>query len=206
MLNIVLKILLDFVVLVAVLVAVPSIFYKRIRSFISNMSVNENKSKNRTIIVVVDKKHENSWASKCSKKLLLSQGIYSLLKYFKKQDRNVRVYLWISKEKFKELIKDSQNKNIYIFGHGAKHGLKFENGDFLEYAELKDCPKKNFIGQYHCNAEGGTSLKEYLAKKGDVTNWYRFMFINALKIICLCKIIKKSPDELKEGGFLINCQ
>jgi len=61
----------------------------------------------------------------------------------------------------KEIIKNDDNKKIWIFGHGRKYRLEFGD-EFLYYEEMKDYPKKIYIKQVHCNPYGGKSLVDYL--------------------------------------------
>jgi len=126
-----------------------------------------------------------------------------LIKYFVRKKIKFKVYLWVNKEKFKEVIKNNNIKIVYIFGHGKRHGIRFENGEYLEYEDIKDYPPKDFVGQYHCN---GTfyflptwkkSLADHIAKKGDVSHWLRFGPTTALKIWWMCNILKRVPHETK---------
>lgn len=66
-----------------------------------------------------------------------------------------------SRDDVKKVIADSNNKKIWIFGHGRKYRLEFGD-EFLYYEEMKDYPKKDYIMQFHCNPYGGKSLIDYL--------------------------------------------
>lgn len=73
-----------------------------------------------------------------------------------------------------EVIKNPNTKWLWIFGHGQRNKLRFSDG-FLCYFLLKNIPKKEFIGQYHCNSPLGNSLADYLNPPvRDVTRFFRF--------------------------------
>jgi hypothetical protein len=75
------------------------------------------------------------------------------------------VYICDTKERVKEIICDKNVEKIWIFGHGTYYGLNV-GGDFLGYIELKDAPKKDFIGQFHCCADADcrVSLADLILK------------------------------------------
>ena len=90
-----------------------------------------------------------------------------------------------TRDDVKKVITDSNNKKIWIFGHGRKYRLEFGD-EFLYYEEMKDYPKKEYIMQFHCNPYGGKSLVDYLCEdpsKSVVTNGDVFAFENREYII-----------------------
>ncbi|MDD3178678.1 MAG: hypothetical protein PHR26_04130 [Candidatus ainarchaeum sp.] len=55
-------------------------------------------------------------------------------------------------------------KNIYLLGHGRRHGFKLNDSEMINYCEYKDC-SKNFVYQLHCNDKYGCSLIDYVVPK-----------------------------------------
>src|SRR5690606_29636089 len=49
---------------------------------------------------------------------------------------------------------------------GMKSGILFGHGSVLCYDEVRNAPKKTFVGQFHCNPGGGRSLADHLSKDG----------------------------------------
>jgi len=90
-------------------------------------------------------------------------GISLLLKYIKKQNKPYILMKKFDEKKFRKIVYDKNCKELYLVGHGCRHGLKIDDKCFY-YCELKDAPKKDFIAQLHCNHLGGKSLADYLAK------------------------------------------
>ena len=120
---------------------------------------------------------------------LFTLGISWLLKYFKNINQPYKVYLKPNASKFKQIVKDEKADRLYIIGHGKKKCIDFESGQSIKYEELKDSPKKQFIGQYHCNHGGGKSLADYIeSEEKDITNFYRLNFSIYFKF--LLKYIK----------------
>jgi len=96
--------------------------------------------------------------------------IYLLLKYFKNRGWPFAVYSKVSKEKFREIVKNKKATILYVFGHGVKHGVKISKKEVFYYCDLRKFPKKKFIAQLHCNPLGGKSLVDYLSTNGFVSN------------------------------------
>lgn len=111
---------------------------------------------------------------------LYLDGVDLLIKYFKTNEMSYKVYKEVTGKDFKEIVKNQKVKSLYIFGHGCKHGIKFERSDFIYYCELQDAPKKDFIAQLHCNHGGGFSLADYLAKESYVIDGKRRWWQNRL--------------------------
>lgn len=115
---------------------------------------------------------------------LFTQGICWLLKYFKNINQSYKVYLNPNPREFKQIVNDEKADRLYIFGHGKRNCLKFESGLYIKYKELKDYPKKQFIGQYHCNHGGGKSLADYIeVEEKDISNFYRFNLLTYFKFL-----------------------
>ncbi len=113
---------------------------------------------------------------------IYSSGIPWLIMYLKNNGKPFKVYKWVDKDTFKRIICDEKVKEAYIFGHGVRHGIKFNMKEIFYYCnfeeEFKTLPKKDYIAQLHCNRLGGKSLVEIAAKDGFVTNSYRWVYQN----------------------------
>lgn len=107
-----------------------------------------------------------------------SDGIDILINKFRKsQPRiNYQIYEVGSREEVVPIIMNNNTTHLWIFGHGKRHKLRLFQGD-LNYYDLKTAPKKEFIGQYHCNGLFWKSLADYNnPDKSDVTWWLRNTF------------------------------
>jgi hypothetical protein len=119
---------------------------------------------------------------------VFAEGVDLLTEYFKKQDLPFYIYICKTPDEAKQVINDKNVEKIWIFGHGAMYGLWFGKNGLLNYRDLKNAPKKDFIGQFHCNAhsECGSSLADLILKsdgKKFVKEGYRSLHQNRLAII-----------------------
>ena len=73
---------------------------------------------------------------------------------------NYKVYEIESKEELISIIFNKNATHIWLFGHGARNKLSFNEGNFCYY-HLKGAPKKMFIGQFHCGSIFGKSFADY---------------------------------------------
>jgi len=184
------------IITICYLFYVKKIFSPKAKDFIYTHTHNTDSGKHIAIIIS-NKKTRNIEDSRND---LLCSGPYSLVEYLQKNKIPFRVYLWPEKHEFSAIIQNADVKIVYIFGHGKRFGIRFENGDFLVYFDLRNCPRKEFIGQYHCNGNGyflswKKSLADYLAKNKKVNHWLRFNLITRLKFFVYCKILKRLPHE-----------
>jgi hypothetical protein len=105
-----------------------------------------------------------------------SDGIDILIDKFRSHQPqiNYQVYDVRSREEVKPIIYNTNATHLWIFGHGARHKLRLLWGD-LNYYDVRDAPKKEFIGQYHCNSLFWKSLVDYnKPTNSDVTWWFRW--------------------------------
>lgn len=141
---------------------------------------------------------------------LYLNGITFLLLYFKNINKYYKVFEYPTIERFKQIIDDENSDELYIFGHGTRSQLYFEEtpGKPLKYEEFENnYPKKKFVGQYHCNpccvrgfwldilffvmpflhtcdSECGKSLAYYLSSpEEDVTKTLRMGLFTQIKFI-----------------------
>jgi hypothetical protein len=86
---------------------------------------------------------------------------------------NYKIYEVNTKKQVISIILDEKTTHLWIFGHGQRNKLRLK-GESLCYFEVRNSPKKIFIGQYHCNSVFGTSLADYNKPNAqDVTHWLR---------------------------------
>jgi hypothetical protein len=121
-------------------------------------------------IVVVATKRRTKFAMYWS-------GVSTLLLSFTENKQKIpyRLYVCSKQEDFKRIVFDRNVTHLWLFGHGLKHAMEFGK-ELLYYCEFQDAPKKEFIGQYHCNPDGGKSLADYNNPKlSDVTDGVRHL-------------------------------
>lgn len=122
------------------------------------------------------------------------QGIGWLLKSFKQAGAQYKVFLCNSPEEFKQIVSEVDANELYILGHGKRSQVYFKEGAHFDYKNLAKCPKKKFVGQYHCNHGGGKSLADYLeAQESDVTMHKRCNI--EIYIIFLFKYIRSKKPK-----------
>jgi hypothetical protein len=103
-------------------------------------------------------------------------GIDILIKKFCKVNPkiNFRIYDVSSKEEVIPIFLNDYATHLWIFGHGKRHQLALYQ-ESLNYYDIKNCPKKEFIGQYHCNGLFWRSSVDYNNPINyDVTWWLRW--------------------------------
>jgi len=84
-----------------------------------------------------------------------------------------KIYLCDTPAKGEAVIKCPAITHLWIFAHGLRHGIDF-GGNLLYYCEVENYPRRDFIGQYHCNNGGGRALTYYNPPKGcDITDCER---------------------------------
>ncbi|MDI6718366.1 MAG: hypothetical protein QMD46_01960 [Methanomicrobiales archaeon] len=93
-------------------------------------------------------------------------GVDILIEHFLKHGIPFNVYDCYTPEDGSRVIRNPDVSSLWIFGHGMKSGIYFGYKETLHYAEMHDAPKKEFIGQFHCNALGGRSLADYIGTEG----------------------------------------
>src|SRR3989338_4974802 len=126
---------------------------------------------------------------------LWGEGIDLLIDHFRAVRISYKVYTPLNKDDFFKIVMASNTKELFIFGHGGRHGLQLNKLERLRYCELSNAPKKRFIAQFHCNDGGGNSLKDYIGEDGFVDNDIRHIMQNRRDIK---RIIKQRYDLKKE--------
>ena len=99
-------------------------------------------------------------------------GIAELMNNFHRKNIPYITYECSEPDDFKPIVYNPKTKNLWIFGHGTRSSLNFGTGYEQLYIELKDAPKKLFIGQFHCNGRENPdekSLADLISTYGYVT-------------------------------------
>jgi len=115
--------------------------------------------------------------------MVFSCGIDLLKDYHRKViHRPFYAYICTNRDQVQAVICNKKVDRVWIFGHGTYYGLNVGN-DFIKYIEFKNAPKKDFIGQFHCNshADCGVSLAELILKSNGrkfVKEGYRSTHLN----------------------------
>jgi hypothetical protein len=100
-------------------------------------------------------------------------GFPKLITYFQKNNLPYMIYNCYEPEDLKIVVNNLNAQFLWIFGHGFRGGLNFGAGRNQYYSELKDAPRKQFIGQFHCNPQTHPtekSLAELISTWGYVTD------------------------------------
>lgn len=104
-----------------------------------------------------------------------ADGIDILIDYLRNRKQPYKVYERVDKKGFTGIINNKKVSSCFIFGHGQKHGLRLGR-EIIYYCELKDAPKKNFVGQCNCGIRDGRSLLDYIGREGFVLEGYKIPF------------------------------
>lgn len=118
-------------------------------------------------------------------------GIEKLTEFLVKNKVPFSVYYVKKKDELSQIIRSSQVRSLFLFGHGTRHGIHCKDG-LLLYCNLVKSPRKSFVAQFHCNISQGNSLGDYLADKSYVPKGYRYWFQNNL---CLRKLLKSGTKR-----------
>ena len=103
-----------------------------------------------------------------------ASGIDLLIDHFQKQSIPHKIVVCDNSDVFLTEIMCNKAKNIWIFGHGDRHGVCFGKKKYFPYCKLKNAPKKKFIAQLHCSNGDGKALWEFIASSpGIFSNDYR---------------------------------
>jgi hypothetical protein len=115
------------------------------------------------------------------KEYLYGFGLDLLINHFRNKTPYA-IYPCKTKERFGEIIKDSNVKSIWIFGHGDHGGIRYSaTKKILDYKKLVNTLphdlKKESIYQMHCNSGNCPSLVHLLSDdRGFVNNTTNSMF------------------------------
>ena len=111
-------------------------------------------------------------------------GIDILVKKFRSctPPVNYKIYEVSSREEIIPVILDPKTEYLWIFGNGKRNLPRFPKGN-LCYYEVRDAPRKKFIGQYHWNSWFGKSLADYNKPEcQEVGRWPRFFPVTRCQV------------------------
>jgi hypothetical protein len=133
-------------------------------------------------------------------------GVDLVIEHFRRHGVPFNVYNCYSPREAKDVICNKNVRSLWIFGHGMRAGIHFGHNRTFHYREVRNAPKKDFIGQFHCNAEGGRSLADYILREGGlefVSNGYRCTHQNRKDIGSL---LRRCPVELPKKSITAECK
>lgn len=92
-------------------------------------------------------------------------GIEILVEYFVSKSKKFKIYNCYNTKCFEESIEKTKAQNLWIFGHGDRHGISFgdDKGDYFPFCKLEGKERRSFIAQLHCCHDTGKTLWEYLS-------------------------------------------
>jgi len=166
------------------------IFYFDRRYVHKNMEFNVNKKYSAIILA------SNYWPEKIS---VYSIDIPKLLKTLKLKKESYKVYEFVSAKEFKKIINNPKVSNVYILGHGQRHGVKLGKNECIYYCEFKNAKKKEAIFQFHCNHYGGKSLADYILSKKGIS----FVTTKKMNTLQINKIIYENYKKAKKDSRIL---
>jgi len=127
-----------------------------------------------------------------SHKLGYGDGVDLIIKKFQESQIPYRIYDCQSVSAFKSVVMNRLARNLWIFGHGNRGGIRI-GFDYLEYQkefEMRLDLKKEYIYQFHCNSGTKPSLADLLSGgRGYVSNTFRDELQNREHVRQILKII-----------------
>jgi hypothetical protein len=148
------------------------------------------------IIVICDKDPKrNNFALTC--------GIDLLIKYFTSEPKPIkfRLYHCHNSLELYNSFNQSKSQNLWIFGHGDRHGVSFGKGDenYYPFCKLAKTQKRTFIAQIHCCNGFGKTLREYLSYQSNQLDIFSEGFrFNVPSRIQIEKWIKRDGEKSSE--------
>ncbi len=169
-------------------------FFRFISGFISDIKYREigKKIVNENQKVIAEPHSGVIIALRGKSESIYCEGFELLKQYFEENNILFNFYVCRTPEDAKTVIENDKVEKIWIFGHGYIGGLDFGENGVLKYGDLKNAPKKDFIGQFHCNTEAKicNSLADFILKpngKKFVHEGFRCVRMNREAIECCIK-------------------
>jgi hypothetical protein len=149
-----------------------------------------------TIIVICDENPKRNDFS-------LTCGIDLLIKHFTSEPTPIkfRLYHCHNSQELHSSFDLSKSQNLWIFGHGDRHGVSFGKGDgsYYPFCKLAKTQKRTFIAQIHCCNGSGKTLREYLSYQPDQPDIFSEGFrFNIPSRIQIEEWIKQDKEKLSE--------
>jgi hypothetical protein len=108
-------------------------------------------------------------------------GIDLLIEYFDSNRIKFKIFSCYNSKCFDKSITKTKAQNLWIFGHGDRHGIYFENKiiDYIPFCKIAGTCPRSFIAQLHCCNLTGKTMWEYLSEKpGIFSEGFRNTFQN----------------------------
>lgn len=141
-----------------------------INLYLKKEKINKNILVNSLIIIGLDNFKNFSYQINPNYNL----EIITILEYLKIKKEKYGVYFVKNVADLDKIMKSSKVNDIYLLGHGIRHGFSFNQDLIVNYCRYKNYTK-NLVYQLHCNSKGGNSLAEYVLSKNKmlcVPNYY----------------------------------
>jgi hypothetical protein len=91
-----------------------------------------------------------------------------IIKYLKLLNKPFSVYYEVDENTLDDIMKNKKIKNVYLVGHGRRHGFSIDKNTVVDYCRYNSPEfKKDFVYQIHCNHGSGKSLVEYVVTKNN---------------------------------------
>ena len=151
---------------------------KNAKEYVKKYELLKSSNVEHTIIIVNNE--EKTLTGNEKNQYTYASGIDLLIEYFVREAIKFKVVICYDKKGFIDAIKNSEGDNLWIIGHGWRHGIDFGNNKecpFCEFSRFKY--KKKFIAQLHCCNTEGKTLWEYLSDRpGIFSEGYRHVIQN----------------------------
>lgn len=96
---------------------------------------------------------------------VFGSGVDILVDYLIVKSIKFKIFNCHNSSCFDKAIKTTPAQNIWIFGHGDRHGISFGKQDYYTYCKLMGTNRRSFIAQLHCCNDDGTTLWEFLSDR-----------------------------------------
>jgi hypothetical protein len=166
-------------------------WFKLGKSYIENYKEMDCPNEEHALIIINNKRFTGN-------NFVFGSGIDLLVDYFIANSIKFKIYDCHDSESFYKSIEKTKAQNLWIFGHGDRHGISFgkEKGDYCPFCKVVGSNRRSFIAQLHCCHKTGKTLWEYLSDKPgifsegfrepaqnreDISKWIRDNKINSKK-------------------------
>lgn len=99
----------------------------------------------------------------------------SLAKYLESKKQDFSFYPTASLEDVEKIMRNTDIKEVYFFGHGSSHMFQLCTDEILYYCEFNnERYKKRFVHQVHCGTPDGKSLVDYVVPEENKKECFLF--------------------------------
>ncbi|MDD3976470.1 MAG: hypothetical protein WCY27_04085 [archaeon] len=89
-----------------------------------------------------------------------------IINYLRLKNTDFSIYRNVTVNILDAIMLNRKIKNVYLLGHGMRHGFKIDSDIILNYCRYDNTKyKKDYVYQIHCNNGYGKSLVEYVVPK-----------------------------------------